>query len=238
MGGLSGNWKKGLVALLGLASQAGFCAPDVTALEDRWIEAAWPVVTYARQQQLPLDIVVQPQDAYGQPPMAMAYREGRCKLVLSLRGNGAVKASLVGVPEELHPIAIETMAAHELGHCWRYVQGAWHTLPAGFVAVDPETDDPELARLMSDMRETRREEGFADLVGLAWIAQRHPEHYGQIHSWLSILRDDVPITGSHHDTRVWLRRAVQPAVFDAGDEASTVFEKALVIWRTGLVVAY
>jgi hypothetical protein len=235
---LSNSWKTWAFALLGLASQAGWCAPDVTDLEDRWIEAAWPVVIYARQNKLPLDIVVQPQDAYGHPPMAMAYVDGRCKLVLALRGNGAVKASLQGVPPALEKIAIETMAAHELGHCWRYVGGAWHTLPAGFTAADPETDDIELARLLRDMRDTRREEGFADLVGLAWIASRHPEAYAQIHSWLSCLRDDVPITGSHHDTRVWLRRTGNASVFDSGDEKTTLFEKALAVWRTGLVVAY
>jgi hypothetical protein len=78
---------------------------------------------------------------------------------------------LAGVPAEQHGWMIETMVAHEIGHCWRYVQGAWHSLPAGF---EQAASAPELA-----LQETRREEGYADLVALAWTAQRQPQRYGR-----------------------------------------------------------
>jgi len=36
---------------------------------------------------LPLDIVVQPQPTPGKAPLALAFVDGRCKLVLSMREN-------------------------------------------------------------------------------------------------------------------------------------------------------
>ena len=34
------------------------------------------------------------------------------------------------------------------------------------------------------MTAARREEGYGDLVGLAWTAERHPQHYDRLHAWL------------------------------------------------------
>src|SRR5438477_312308 len=83
------------------------------------------------------------------------------------RGNPEADATLARIDAPMLGPVVEAMVAHEVGHCWRYVNGAWHTLPAGFVdsAEAPPSSDPELTRLQRDMRETRREEGFADLVG-------------------------------------------------------------------------
>jgi hypothetical protein len=228
------GWKIFASACLAFVAQTGSAAPGLTDAENRWIEAVKPVVAYAKRQQLPIDIVVQPQDAPGLPPLAMAYVDQRCKLVLSMRGNASVATVLAGVPESLQDVAVETMAAHELGHCWRYVHGAWRTLPAGFVpAEQPPTDDMELARMMEDMRDIRREEGFADLVGLAWTARQHPKEYTEIHAWISRLRDDFPMPGSHHDTRAWLRLAAEPDAFD--NALKTPFLQAQQLWRAGLL---
>jgi hypothetical protein len=60
---------------------------DLTAIERTWLEAAAPVLSYARAQRLPLDIIVQPQPTPGETPLGMAFVDGRCKLVLSMRGN-------------------------------------------------------------------------------------------------------------------------------------------------------
>lgn len=105
---------------------------SLTETEARWLKLGWPAVTYAREQGLPLDIVVQPQPTPGYAPLAMAFIDGRCKLVLSMRGNPEAQSSLEAIPPDLLQPVVEAMAAHELGHCWRYVRGAWHTLPAGF----------------------------------------------------------------------------------------------------------
>jgi hypothetical protein len=166
-----------LAAALCAASQAASSAnaADLTALEQRWIASAYPVLEYARSVQLPIDIVVQPQAGPNDVPLAMGFAEGRCKLVVSLRGNPDAEKQLAGVAPEAQGELIEAMAAHEIAHCWRYAQGAWHALPAGFVEVGEETAaDPSLLAESKAMREMRREEGYADLVALAWTRRSHP----------------------------------------------------------------
>lgn len=206
--------------------------PELTPIEMKWLRAGWPVLTYAEEQQLPIDIVVQPQPAAGDVPFAMGIENGRCKLVLSMRNNPAAESILVGLPSELQTSAIEAMTAHEVAHCWRYLNGGWHTLPAGFVEANHDNDTgAELAAMQKAMRETRREEGFADLVGLAWTLRAHPAQYAAIHTWFEQVRADQPVSGSFHDTRAWLQLAAQPDAFPA---AVTPFEQARQVWQRGL----
>ena len=208
-------------------------AADLTDLEMRWLKAGWPVVAYAKAKDMPLDIVVQPQSRVGDAPLAMGFVDGRCKLVLAMRGNPEAQATLERIAPPLLGPVVEAMVAHELGHCWRYTQGDWHTLPVGFVDLADESNgDPELARLSRDMRETRREEGFADLVGLAWTWAHHPAEYRPVYAWLEKVRDDQPVPGAHHDTRNWLRLASEPWAFPA---APTPFEQARALWGKGLM---
>ena len=179
-------------------------AADLSAQEVRWLKAAAPVLAYSQTLQLPVDITVQPQPRAGDVALAMGFANGRCKLVLSLRGNPDAAQVLAGVPQEQQDLLIETMAAHELGHCWRYARHAWHALPAGFVAT--------IATFGSTAGDVaaRREEAYADLVALAWTQWRHPGRYRQVYRWMRGLRDSVPLSGNSHDTRTWLRLAHDP----------------------------
>lgn len=221
-----------LTLLLSFLSITAPRAAELTALEMRWLKAGAPVLAYAREQRLPLDVVVEPQSRPGDAPLAMGFLEGRCKLVLAMRGNPEGEATLERIEPALLQPVLEAMFAHEVGHCWRYVHGAWHTLPAGFVdSADDGRLDQELARLVRDMRETRREEGFADLVGLAWTHSRHPTHYQRVQAWFEKIRADVPMAGAHHDTLVWLRLARSPGAFDA---VGTPFERVGSLWQRGL----
>jgi hypothetical protein len=224
-----------LAAALCAASQAASSAnaADLTALEQRWIASAYPVLEYARSVQLPIDIVVQPQAGPNDVPLAMGFAEGRCKLVVSLRGNPDAEKQLAGVAPEAQGELIEAMAAHEIAHCWRYAQGAWHALPAGFVEVGEETAaDPSLLAESKAMREMRREEGYADLVALAWTRRSHPADYARVHAWLSQVRAVQPVARSGHDTRVWVKLAADGGRFGA---ASEPFEDAARLWKDGLV---
>jgi hypothetical protein len=218
-------------SLAGLATANG----GLTEVETRWLTLSWPAITYAREQGLPLDIVVQPQPTPGNAPLAMAYVDGRCKLVLSMRGNPDAQTTLDEIPPALLTPVVEAMAAHELGHCWRYVRGAWHTVPAGFAptreADIPGTPDPRLAERLREMQQTRREEAFADLVGLAWTAQQHPKHYAQVHAWLLKFRDEPAHPGSHHDTVAWIRLVPQASAFAP---ATSLFDQAWPLWQQGL----
>ncbi|MGC3979765.1 MAG: hypothetical protein QM808_00715 [Steroidobacteraceae bacterium] len=203
---------------------------DLTPTELKWLRAGWPVLTYADQQHLPVDIVVQPRATANDAPLAMGVSNGRCQLVLSMRGNPEAETILTTLPAELQTIAIEAMTAHELAHCWRYLNGSWHALPAGFVEVAQDADDQ--AELLQAMRLTRREEGFADLVGLAWTLREHPKQYAAIHTWFEQVRADQPVTGSFHDTRSWLQLAAKPTAFAV---QGTPFEQARQLWSQGLL---
>lgn len=199
--------------------------------EMRWIGAASPVIAYAQQQGLPLDVVVQPQPAPGLAPVAMAHVDGRCQLVFSMRGNPLADETEQNIPPSLFVPIVEAVAAHEMAHCWRKVQGAWSAMPPG-IPDDTNDDipDPAVRARWQAMREIRREEGFADLVGLAWALNRHPAQYAQVHAWFTHERSDPPMEGSHHDTRAWIRLA-EPGAFAPGD---TPFEQVLPMWVAGL----
>jgi hypothetical protein len=219
-----------LVAGAALLLATAASAANLTPLETRWLEAAWPVIEHAREIGLPLDIVVQPQPEPGLPPLAMAYLGGRCKLVLSMRGNAAAEATLRELPDEIRDAALELMAAHEIGHCQRHIDGAWHGVPAGFTPIAPAHLSPALRKAYDAMQATRREEAFGDLVGLAWIARKRPREYARLHAWLVAERSKELIPGSHHDTLAWLALVKDPVTL----EGETLFEGPTALWRRGL----
>lgn len=222
-----------LIATLSLHAGAACAGASLTGQETRWLRAAAPVLAYAQQLKLPIDIIVQPQARSNDVPMAMGFDGGRCKLVLSMRGNPNAETILDTVPEQERTVLIEAMAAHEVGHCWRYEQGVWHTMPAGFVeAGEEQSDDASLLELSRQLRENRREEGFADLVALAWTFQRHPEQYARVYAWIEALRGAQPVPGSSHDTRAWVRLAKDGAVFR---NTASPFAAAGPAWNRGLL---
>jgi len=230
------RWLGRLLAIGALAASAcSSLAAELTALEQRWLRGAEPVLAQARQLRLPLDIVVQPQPTPGAAPLALAFVAGRCKLVLSMRGNALAEATLARLPPGLEGPALELMAAHELGHCRRYLDGAWYTLPSGFEAEAPDSLNPALApdirAAWLDMRAARREEAFGDLVGLAWIEAQHPRHYPLLHAWLMAERSRDRVPGSHHDTLSWLRLASH----GVGPRSGGPFAVAAALWTQGLL---
>jgi hypothetical protein len=227
-------WKTLCGALATAFSLPALAGGELSPLEQRWLQLGWPVVTYAKAQGLPLDIVVQPQDSAGLAPIAMDWVDGRCKLVLSMRGNPEAESTLQQLPEALQGPVVEAMLAHELGHCWRFARGTWHTLPAGFQPPARSTADPDAAtaEAWQAMQRVRREEALADLVGLAWTQRQHPRHYAAVHAWLVRFRDDAGApAGNHHDTLAWVRLAAEPTVFL---QADTPFDAAWPLWQRGL----
>ena len=216
--------------LIALSPLPAVAAASLTDLETRWLQAGQPVIAFARAQGSPIDIIVQPQDAPGAVPLALGYAAGRCKLVLSLRGNAMADTVLQGVPPAHHGLMIEAMTAHEIGHCRRYAQGDWHALPRGFVEP-PSRQRGKLTPLAQEMRETRREEGYADLVALAWVHARHPGQYGDVLAWMRGVRAAGEVAGGSHATQAWLALADGAGAFDG---AASPFEQAQVLWGKGL----
>lgn len=208
-------------------------AAELIAIESAWLAAAAPVLGFARAQGLPLRVVVQPQDTPGETPVGLALVDGQCVLALSMRGNPEAQAMFDGIAADLVGPVIESMAAHELAHCWRHVRHAWGSLPPGLVEAHgfgPLTD--EQAGALRDIGRTRREEGFADLVGLAWTLNHHPQRYEELHAWYRAQRASQPLPGGAHDTRAWVRLAADRSAFKP---AASLFEQAEPLWRTGLL---
>lgn len=215
-----------LILSTGLASAA-----QLTEMETRWLTAGAAVLAYAKQDlKLPIDITVQPQAGPNDVPLALGFQNGRCKLVLSMRGNANAEDILSAVPEAQRPLMIEAMVAHEIGHCWRYAQGVWHALPAGF--EDQAGQGARSEAQMLALQETRREEGFADLVALAWTQQRHPERYGAVADWMRQVRQPAAAGAGSHTTMAWLQLAPTGAAFPSG---LPLFEQAGSLWRQGLL---
>ena len=225
--------KKILIASLYLFSTPSFASVDLTAQEIRWLKAASPVLAYSKRIKLPIDIVVQPNARPGTVPFAMGFVDGRCKLVLSMRGNPDAESVLKNVPESQHRLLIEAMAAHELGHCWRYAQGVWHTLPAGFTEVGEEfAEDKSLLEASKALRENRREEGYADLVALAWTRHKNPDQYADVYGWLESVRGHNPEVRTSHDTWAWVKLAKDGNVFGTIHHP---FEDVRATWSRGLL---
>ena len=222
-------------SLLSIALLAGATAQaaELTALEQRWLKAAGPVLAYSKTLKLPIDIIVQPQARPSDVPLAMGFDGGRCKLVLSLRGNPQAETVLAAVPAERQGELIEAMAAHEVAHCWRHAQGAWKALPAGFEEVGEETAaDAGLLAMSKALRESRREEAYADLAALAWTRHRNPEAYTRVHGWLEDVRSRQTAARGGHDTRVWVDLARDASRMG---QSGAPFEDAAPLWREGLL---
>jgi hypothetical protein len=206
---------------------------DLTPTERTWLEAALPVLNFAREQGLPLDIIVQPQSTHGETPMGMAFVDGRCKLVLSMRGNAEAQATLDRMPQDLVGPLVESIAAHELAHCWRHLRQDWGNLPSG---LEPTPLGGSLTaaqvELLRDMWRTRREEAYADLVGLAWTLQHHRGRFADVHAWYVRLRARQAVDTGPHDTRPWVHMASDPARFPP---AASIFEQAEPLWIAGLL---
>ena len=225
-----------LISLLLLCSSLASAA-ELTDMETRWLTAGSAMLKYAKKElKLPIDIIVQPTGKPTDVPLALGFQDGRCKLVLTMRNRTNVEDVLSTVPAEQRTLMIEAMFAHEVGHCWRYVQGQWHEMPAGFEEhADHAAPDRMTAQAQAqELEQTRREEGFADLAALAWIQQRHPEQYGAVAVWMRQVRQPSPaspVVGSH-TTMEWLQLAPTGDAFAA---ELPLFEQAGSLWRKGLL---
>ncbi len=224
----NGLWKKVPLLTAALYATTSWGEARFTENESRWLAASAPVVIYARQQLLPIDIIIQPQNAPDHAPISMAFLNGRCKLVLSMRDNPWADQIVESIEPELFEALAQAITAHEVAHCWRFTQGVESSLAAGFI----DLKKPAFSHTLQSAEESRTEEGFADLFGLAWTQARHPEKYTQVHRWFTHKREHQRIPGGEHDTRIWVKLAKDPAIFKA---ASTPFEQVIGPWTQGLL---
>jgi hypothetical protein len=62
--------------------------------------------------------------------------------------------------------------------------------------------------------------------------QRHPERYDEVQAWFVRLRAVQEVDTAAHDTRVWVRLAVDKGAFAA---KASMFERVNSLWVAGLV---
>ncbi|KAI1698399.1 hypothetical protein Ddc_19123 [Ditylenchus destructor] len=167
-----------LLALPALVPTA--MAAGLTPLEQRWIAGMTPVLKQAKADAVPLDVVV---------AAAGRARRGAAGAGLSRRSlqAGAEPARQSRGRGHADP------AAHRSGGRGTGADGRsrTRTLPplsgrrvvraaGGFAAARaPEGLSEDSQRAYLSMKSTRREEGYGDLVALAWTARRHPERYAR-----------------------------------------------------------
>jgi hypothetical protein len=224
-----------MAAALCAASQAvsSANAAELTPLEKRWLAAAYPVLEYARSQQLPIDIVVQPQAGPDDVPLAMGFADKRCKLVMSLRGNPDAEKVLAGVAPDAQQELIEAMAAHEIAHCWRYAHGRLACAAGRLRRGRRRNRGRPIAAggVESDARDAPR--GRLCRPGRPGLDPPQPSHdYGRVHAWLDKVRAVQPVARSGHDTRVWVKLAADAGSFGPADQP---FEDAAAMWKKGLL---
>ena len=224
--------RRWLIVLACLTPTLGGAADAaLTERETNWLAAGRPVLRYAASEGLSVDVVVQPDNQPDLSPMAMGIRNGRCTLVVSMRGNAEIESLSRSVPPTLFRPVAQAIFAHEVAHCWRFTKGGWHSEPAVSAEASKGESPTALVRAEHEMRLTRREEGYADLVGLAWTLHAHAGQYEQVRAWLSAYRREHAIAGDHHDTALWIDLARDKAAFapaaDLFVEAGVVFERGL-----------
>ena len=223
------RWLIVLACLIPTLADAG---GTLTERETSWLAAGLPVLRYAARERLSIDVVVQPGDEPDLSPVAMGIRNGRCTLVVSMRGNAEIESLSRSVPPTLFVPVAQAIIAHEVAHCWRFMGAGPHAVPAAVPANAAAGESPTaLESAEREMRLTRREEGYADLVGLAWTLHAHAGEYEQVAAWLSAYRRDPAIRGDHHDTGLWVDLARDKAAFAPADN---LFLQANAVWERGL----
>jgi hypothetical protein len=217
------------------AAHAAPATPTLTDTEQRWLAGATPPVAWALRQGMPIDIVVLPQAQAGAAPLAMGYVDGRCKLVFAMRGNPAAEKTLDSIPAATLQATLEAMTAHEIGHCQRHRSGSFESLPQGLSdkpdTIEASQPTAELQAIAREMRITRREEAYADLVGLAWTRAHHADQFATVLAWFDQARSDETEHG-FHDTRHWLKLAHESNAFTGSDAP---FDEAMAVWQRGLL---
>lgn len=162
---------KPLAALL-LALAAGPAVAATPATEAQWIAAATAAVAFGKAEGMPIELVVQQGAGLsGHTPVGLQSEDGRCTLVVSARDNPTADRVSAMIDPALLELFLAGAAMHELGHCYRRLNGYPHNeklLPiVAWIA-------PVKAWFANRIR---TEEAYADMTSAAWLARYHPHQF-------------------------------------------------------------
>ena len=117
---------KPLAALL-LALAAGPAVAATPATEAQWIAAATAAVAFGKAEGMPIELVVQQGAGLsGHTPVGLQSEDGRCTLVVSARDNPTADRVSAMIDPALLELFLAGAAMHELGHCYRRLNGYPH----------------------------------------------------------------------------------------------------------------
>lgn len=203
-------------AALALAVGAAHAAGTASVSEERWIEAARTAVAFGQQQGLPITLRVEEgDDLPGHTPVGIQSEHGQCFLVVSVRGNPTAERLASLVEPELVDLFLAGAAMHEVGHCYRRLQGYPHN-----EKLLPFAEKIGFVRDWFNRR-VRTEEAFADMTESVWLARYHPDRYDAMMRAIQEIRESF--LEPKHDTLAWLAHARAQGVRDGG---GNIFEAA------------
>ncbi|HEY0488140.1 MAG TPA: hypothetical protein VGD30_01375 [Telluria sp.] len=213
--------KRLLTACAALALSAA-CLPACGAGSDEpWIAAARHAVAFGKAHGL--DIVLAVEHGNGLPghtPIGLWNENGRCTLVVSARDNPTARRLEEAVDPALLALFLQGAAMHEVGHCYRRLNGYPHNeklLPA-VAWIAP------LRHWFT--RRIRTEEVFADMTEVAWLARYHPDRYDAMLGQIQRVRRRF--LEPKHDTLAWLDAARRAGAVDAQGDIFHVAEKRML----------
>lgn len=214
--------KAGRAATLALALLcAGRSALASGASEQQWIDAARHAVAFGKAHGL--DIVMEVERGNGlsgHTPIGVWNENGRCTLVVSVRDNPTARRLEAMIDPALRELFLKGAAMHEVGHCYRRLNGYPHNeklLPV-VAWIGPVRS--------WFARRIRTEEVFADMTEIAWLARYHPEHYDAMVEQIQRVRRRF--LEPKHDTLAWLDIARRDGAFDADGNIFALAEKRML----------
>lgn len=192
--------------------------------EQQWVDAARHAVAFGKAHGL--DIVLEVESGNGlsgHTPIGVWNENGRCTLVVSVRDNPTARRLEALIDPALLDLFLKGAAMHEVGHCYRRLNGYPHNeklLPV-VAWIGP------VRSWFS--RRIRTEEVFADMTEIAWLARYHPDHYDAMVEQIQRVRRRF--LEPKHDTLAWLDIARRDGAIDADGNIFAVAEKRMLRYQ-------
>lgn len=221
---MSKAWRAGLAAAALALLCAGRPALASDASEQHWIAAARHAVAFGKAHGLDIVMEVERGDGLsGHTPIGVWNENGRCTLVVSVRDNPTARRLEAMIDPALRELFLKGAAMHEVGHCYRRLNGYPHNeklLPV-VAWIGPVRN--------WFARRIRTEEVFADMTEIAWLARYHPEHYDAMVEQIQRVRRRF--LEPKHDTLAWLDLARRDGAIDADGNIFALAEKRMLRYQ-------
>ncbi|MGZ8318862.1 MAG: hypothetical protein ACXWVD_07140 [Telluria sp.] len=219
---MSKRLPRALAALV--LSAAATHAVAAEASEAQWIAAARHAVAFGQAHGLAIELEVERGNGLsGHTPIGVWNENGRCTLVVSARDNPTAKRLTEMVDPNLLDLFLQGAAMHEVGHCYRRLNGHPHNeklLPVVAWITPVRT---------WFSRRIRTEEAFADMTEVAWLARYHPERFDAMVGQIQRVRRRF--LEPKHDTLAWLDIARAVGAADGDGNVFQLAEKRMLRYQ-------